>query len=201
MRKKKGSAGFNILFLGCAVIFLLTIMSYAVIELKSSSLKSLVIDSVLKQSALSALKYDIREYGTTHKIRINPEEVDVNGETPYDSFIFSLKQGLYLDDTLKSINNKYVYDKVTIEHFIIYNVDKDNNTVEVISKNITGYTVDSGKPLGVYKDIKGDLIKETSILVEIKFNVEVGNKTHFDDDSDTKKIESSRCFVVGISEK
>lgn len=151
MKKKKGHAAVYV-SVGILALGLISLIASTVLTLQKSDLQSQKIQNVLKHATLAAAIYDTKQYGTDHSIVIT----DVN--TSYNEFLKSLKESMYLDDNMNSLDKGYTKGKVKVEKFIIYNVK--GNDVEVITKGSIG----ESKVL--YKDQKGKIKTPGDIIVD-----------------------------------
>ena len=151
MKKKKGHISVY-LAVGISVFGLISLIASAVLSLQKAGLQSQKIGNVVKHATLAAAIYDTNLYGTDHSIVITD---DIKS---YNAFIKSLKESMYLDGSMNSLDKGYTKGKVKVNKFIIYNVK--GNDVEVITKG------DIGESKILYRDQKGVMRTPTNVIVD-----------------------------------
>lgn len=158
------------LSIGFLFIMIVTVLMSTTTEIKKMALSSEVIEKALKQSALSALIYDTTLYGETHEIKIN--DID----TSYNNFLSSIQEGLYLGTDNISKNNRYIVGKLEVAQFIVYSVVGNDIYTSTRGKiGTTNKTLYKGQK-GIIKTPTGVVVKDTSVFIEIEFDVSVFGK-------------------------
>ena len=142
------------LFLSLFVAVLLT--SHLQMEMVRSSAR--YVEDALAASGLACALVDLREYGTSHVLKIADEE------RSYEQFQSSLRTNLGLDDNWECGNKRLISGKVTLESFVLYNVA--NGQVECC-KMTGGRMERSVGSLGEVRAPNGQIVEHTGVYGEI----------------------------------
>ena len=146
------------LFLSLFVAVLLT--SHLQMEMVRSSAR--YVEDALAASGLACALVDLREYGTSHVLKIADEE------RSYEQFQSSLRTNLGLDDNWECGNKRLISGKVTLESFVLYNVA--NGQVECC-KMTGGRMERSVGSLGEVRAPNGQIVEHTGVYGEISYEL------------------------------
>ena len=147
------------LFLSLFVAVLLT--SHLQMEMDRSSAR--YVEDALAASGLACALVDLREYGTSHELRIADEE------RSYEQFKGALRMNLGLDENWECGNKRLISGKVTLESFVLYNVA--NGQVE--SCQMTGGRMErSVGSLGEVRAPNGQIVEHTGVYGEISYDLQ-----------------------------
>ena len=146
------------LFLSLFVAVLLT--SHLQMEMVRSSAR--YVEDALAASGLACALVDLREYGTSHVLKIADEE------RSYEQFQSSLRTNLGLDENWECGNKRLISGKVTLESFVLYNFA--NGQVECCK--ITGGRMErSVGSLGQVRAPNGQIVEHTGVYGEISYEL------------------------------
>lgn len=159
-REDEGKIGFC---LGLFLILYLAILLLSQLQIEEMRSASDYMEDALAMSNLAAAVIDVKEYGSTHRIRI------ADRNTAYEQYCKALKTNLGLNDQWESGNKMLISGKVTIERFIIYEVEGDE--VELFIRDPGGERKERGV-LGEVLSPDGKLIDCSGIYSEIRFPME-----------------------------
>lgn len=162
LKKKDGNAN-NFLVLS---IITITIF-FCIFSLKSKEINLLnnSISDGLVASNLAAATVDLKEYGTTNKIKNN----DFNKSLK--EFQRSLKENLKLDNSFKPLKSTMINGIVDIETFAIYNVDGSDIYMTKRQKNGSILNEIYPNAVGNMRTPNGVLINETTVYSKIGMEV------------------------------
>ena len=146
------------LFLTLFLAVLLT--SYLQMEMVSSSAR--YVEDALAASGLACALVDLREYGTSHVLRIEDEE------RSYAQYQVSLRTNLGLDENWECANKRLISGRVLLESFVIYNVAEG----QVECCQMTGDRIErtTGR-LGEVCAPNGQTVEHTGVYGEISYEL------------------------------
>lgn len=124
---------------------------------------SLYMEDTLAASNLASAVIDIEEYGISHKVQIS------DAARAYERYQSAVKENLQLNDNWESANSTLISGPVSIEKYIVYNVD--NNGITIFSLNANGTITTSAGVLGRVTAPNGIGITNTSVYSEIAFPI------------------------------
>lgn len=158
--KEKGSvqtvtAFYFMLFLG--------ILLYTQFQIFSFRASGMYLEDALAASNLAAAVADIEEYGVSHRVCIS----DVR--EAYARYKRAVKENLQLSDAWEAPNTELISGEVTIEQFIVYNVEGENVVISHVSEQ--GQVWEEQARLGDARTPDGNVIVYTGIYSEISFPV------------------------------
>lgn len=157
VKSDKGQIGF------CVSLFFLLFLSVlltAQLQLEQVRASDAYLQDALAASGLACALIDIREYGSTHEVRI----ADVQGA--YGQYCRSLKANLGLDENWECANRHLISGTVQLEDFTVYNVRGDEVEIHRISH---GREEASKGCLGAVRAPNGQIIEHTGIYSEISY--------------------------------
>ena len=125
---------------------------------------AMYVDDALAASNLASAIIDVEEYGRSHIVRIN------EADQAFEKYCSALKTNLNLDENWECANAAAISGVVTIEAYLIYNVEKD--LVTWISVDSNGSRILGKERLGQVYAPNGTCIEATSIYSRISFGVE-----------------------------
>lgn len=150
---------------GLFFLLFLTILVCAEIQISAFQATSLYLEDALAASNLASAVIDIREYGISHTVRIsNPVEA-------YERYLSAVKENLQLDENWECSNRKLISGQVTVEKYIVYNVEGNMVSISLVAND--GRVSSEQGVLGSVSTPDGTLIEQTGIYSEISFPVEV----------------------------
>lgn len=148
---------------GLFFLLFLMILLCAEIQLDVYRASSLYLEDALAASNLASAVIDIEEYGISHTIRI------ADATEAYGRYRAAVKENLGLDEYWQCTNSALISGTVTIEEYMVYNVEKE--TVNI-------YRVANDGSVSVSQGVVGDVtapngvtVESTSIYSEISFPV------------------------------
>lgn len=147
----------------CVSLFFLLFFSILLVsqlQLEMMRASGTYVEDALAASGLACALIDLREYGSTHVIRIADER------TAYESYCRSLRVNLGLDDHWECANQRLIAGPVTIENYTIYNVSGEE--VEICRLD-NGKEERSRGERGKTYAPNGQLIERTGIYGEISY--------------------------------
>lgn len=110
----------------CFVLFL-TVLLCAQMQLSAFRTTALYLEDALAASNLASAVVDIEEYGISHTVRI--DDVD----EAYARYRNAVRENLGLDRNWEASNETLISGKVTVENYIVYNVEKDGVFIYQVS--------------------------------------------------------------------
>lgn len=148
---------------GSFFLLFLMLLLCAQIQLDAYRASGLYLEDALAASNLASAVIDIEEYGISHTIRI------ADASEAYGRYRAAVKENLALDDNWQCSNPSLIAGMVTIEEYIVYNVENDKVTILHISKDGSIHT--SQGTLGDVTAPNGIVVEATGIYSEISFPV------------------------------
>ena len=121
----------------------------------------LYMEDALAASNLASALFDIEEYGISHKVQIS------NPKQAYERYQSAVKANLQLNDNWECANPALISGPVSIEKYIVYNVDGEGITICTLNANGT-VNISQGD-LGKVVAPNGIRITNTSVYSEIAF--------------------------------
>ena len=160
--KEVKDEGQSTLCLGLFFVLFLSVllMSYLQMEMIRSS--SRYMEDALAASGLASALIDVREYGSTHVVRIP------DGTEAYDQFCRSLRTNLGLDENWECHNRRLISGQVRIENYTIYNVSGERVEACRLDQGREEWSV--GK-MGEVRAPNGKLVERTGVYGEISYPV------------------------------
>lgn len=173
LRKKKGNVFFPIFailtFFLLYILFMFIFSKYKMISEGEIAHDSLVASNL---AALSSKNIDLDLLGQ------DPSKKIVEIKDPYEAlntFEKHLKYNFELNNYYEPESKKFIKSKVTIEEFIVYNVNAytgDLTEYELNTDTMSFSQISYSKGKGNLKTPKGNIINVTTIHSKIKFNIE-----------------------------
>ncbi len=160
--KKTGSIEGTV---GLFYLLFLAILICAEIQLAAFQSTSLYLEDALAASNLASAVIDFREYGITHTVRIS------NSAEAYERYVAAIRENLQLNEDWECSNRKLISGRVTIERYIVYNVEENVVYISQVAEN--GQINEEQGVLGSVSAPDGTLIERTGIYSEISFPIEV----------------------------
>ena len=150
------------LITGLFFTLFLAVLLMGHLQLQMLRTSSAYMEDALAASGLASALVDIREYGSTHIVRISDERA------AYERYRHCLADNLGLDEAWQCGNKKLISGQVTLENYTVYNVTGRN--VEVC--RIVGEREErtSGR-LGEVCAPNGQVIENTGVYSEISYPV------------------------------
>ena len=147
---------FFLLFLGILLCTCLQIAAYRA--------SALYLEDALAASNLASAVIDLEEYGKSHVLLIeDPQEA-------YAIFCEAVCENLQLNEAWECDNKALISGKVSVESYIVYNVNEDEVTVYEVSDN-GGINQWQGS-LGGVAAPNGTTVTSTSIYSELSFPID-----------------------------
>lgn len=148
---------------GLFFLLFLMILLCAEVQLDVYRASSLYLEDALAASNLASAVIDIEEYGISHTVQI------ANATEAYERYKDAVKENLGLNESWECANSALISGAVTIEKYIIYNVEKEIVNIFHVSGN-GGIRAEQGV-LGNVTAPNGVPIETTGIYSEISFPV------------------------------
>lgn len=148
---------------GLFFLLFLVILVCAEIQISAFQATSLYLEDALAASNLASAVIDIREYGSSHTVRIS------NLTGAYEQYVRAVKENLQLDENWECSNRRLISGQVTVEKYIVYNVE--GNVVSISQVANDGHVFSDQGVLGSVSTPDGTLIERTGIYSEISFPV------------------------------
>lgn len=149
---------------GLFFLLFLTLLLCAQLQAAIWHTTSLYLEDALAASNLASAVIDLEEYGISHIIRIeDPREA-------YSRYLDAVRENLQLDENWECPNRALISGKVSIDDYIIYNVQEEKVVIFHVSEN--GHSRMEQGILGSVKAPNGVLVEATGIYSEISFPVE-----------------------------
>lgn len=142
------------------LFFAVLLVSYFQMEMIRSS--SRYLEDALAASGLASALIDVREYGSTHVLRIE------DPKAAYERYQSSLKMNLGLDDAWECHNKRLISGCVSVESYVIYNVTGE--LVEFCRLDGGREEWKTGRKGQVFAP-NGQMIERTGIYSEISYPV------------------------------
>lgn len=148
---------------GMFYVLLLAIVLCAQLQIAAYGFASTYMEDALAASNLASAVIDIEEYGISHKVKIaNPQEA-------YERYKRAVRENLQLNENWECTNSVLISGPVTIERYIVYNMEPDVVHIYEVSDGRT-ISISRGIP-GVVRAPDGNLITATAVYSEISFPV------------------------------
>lgn len=144
---------------GIWILLFLTIVLSGCLQVALFRCSSQYLEDALAASNLAAAVIDVEEYGTTHMIKLE------DCETVYQRFRSALRENLNLDDNWECPNKGLISGAVTVERFIVYEVN--DREVLVLENDLNGVVSESRGVLGEVCAPNGKQIESTGIYSAI----------------------------------
>lgn len=149
---------------GILYLFFLMVLLCALLQTEVYRTASVYMEDALAASNLASAVIDIEEYGMSHTVKINsPVEA-------FERYKSAVKENLQLNDSWECANTTLISGPVSIETFIVYNVDREGITICTVAEN--GAVNMSNKVTGTVKAPNDMVITHTSIYSEIAFDID-----------------------------
>lgn len=145
------------------LLFLLLLLS-AELQLDLYRATGQYMEDALAASNLASAVIDIREYGSTHKLKIT------DLEAAFERYQTALKGNLGLSEAWECSNKSLISGKVTVAKYVIYNVEGNLVTVYHTGKN--GGWNSWQESLDSACAPNGVRIETTAVYSEIYYSVE-----------------------------
>lgn len=149
--------------LGLWFALLLGILLCVLIQLEAFRASSQYMEDALAASNLAAAVIDVKEYGISHKIRIE------NPDKAYELYKRALRENLNLNDGWECSSKGLISGPVHIEKFTVYNVS--GNEVEAYGFNESGEKKCWSGRLGQVLAPNGIKVENTGIYSEISYRI------------------------------
>jgi len=146
---------------GVALALLLLLFLMAQLQIYLYQMDSLYLEDALAASNLASAVMDLEEYGISGKVLIS----DV-GEA-YERYQAAVKANLGLDDNWECVNSNLIAGNVTVERYIVYNVEDDVVTITEYGK--PGRYMVSSQPVGWVRAPDNSLVSKTGVYSELSF--------------------------------
>ena len=140
------------------LFFAVLLVSYLQMEMIRTS--SRYMEDALAASGLASALIDVREYGSTHVLRI------ADPAAAYDRYQSALKANLGLDDAWECNNKRLISGCVTVEEYVVYNVTGEQ--VEYCRLSGGREEWQTGRK-GTVTAPNGQMIERTGIYSEISY--------------------------------
>lgn len=148
---------------GLFFLLFLAILLSAQLQVEIYRSTSLYLEDALAASNLASAVIDIEEYGISHTVRItDPQEA-------YNRYVQAVKKNLNLDENWECPNKALISGPVSVERYIIYNVEE--TVVHVYELDAGRVRMWNGTP-GYVSAPNGVAVEATGIYSELSFPVE-----------------------------
>ncbi len=161
LRKSVGSIEWTT---GIMYIFFMALILCSQLQMEVYRTASLYMEDALAASNLASAVIDIEEYGISHIVTIS------NPTQAFERYKRAIKENLQLSDSWECANTTLISGPVSIEKFIVYNVNNEGVTICTVAEN--GSVNISSKETGTVKAPNDTIITHTSIYSEIAFNID-----------------------------
>ena len=158
--RREGLIGF---ISGLFLVLFLAIVLCANLQVESFQASSLYLEDALAASNLASAVIDPEEYGISHVVKIE------DPLAAYRLYCDAVKGNLGLNDRWEGSNQALISGPVTVESYIIYNVQGDGVTVHAVDS--TGQLYSRQGLLGAVTAPKGQKVEYTGVYSEISFPV------------------------------
>ena len=145
---------------GLFFILFFSVLSVSFFQMEMIRSSSRYMEDALAASGLACALIDVREYGSTHVLKIQ------NGRESYEIYCKALKANLGLDDAWESHNHKLISGVVQVEAFYVYNV---------LGESVDYCRLDDGREewmhgsLGEVSAPNGQVVEKTGVYGEISY--------------------------------
>lgn len=158
--REQGQIGF---ITGLFLILFLAVVLCANLQVESFRASALYLEDALAASNLASAVIDLEEYGISHTVKI------ADPLAAYGLYCDAVKGNLQLNEQWECGNQALIAGPVTVETYIVYNVQGDTVTV---------HTVDNAGQVHTWQGVKGAVaapnhveVEHTSVYSEISFSV------------------------------
>lgn len=158
--RKEGQLGF---ISGLFMILFLAIVLCANLQVESFQASSLYLEDALAASNLASAVIDLKEYGISNVVKIT------DPLAAYQLYCDAVKGNLGLDDRWEGSNQALISGPVTVETYIIYNVQGNKVTVHEVDSTGRLYSWQGLK--GAVTAPDGHAVEYTGVYSEISFMV------------------------------
>ncbi len=158
--RKEGQLGF---ISGLFMILFLAIVLCANLQVESFQASSLYLEDALAASNLASAVIDLKEYGISNVVKI------ADPLAAYQLYCDAVKGNLGLDDQWEGSNQALISGPVTVEIYIIYNVQGNKVTVHEVDSTGGLYSWQGLK--GAVTAPDGQVVEYTGVYSEISFMV------------------------------
>lgn len=158
--RSKGLIGF---ISGMFLVLFLAIVLCANLQMESFQASSSYLEDALAAANLASAVIDLEEYGISHTLKIT----DPLGA--YRLYCQAVKGNLGLNDQWEGSNQALISGIVTVETYIIYNVQRNNVTVHEVDS--TGRLYSWQGLRGAVTAPNGQVVEYTGVYSEISFPV------------------------------
>lgn len=148
---------------GLFYLLFLTVLLWAELQISAYEFAGAYLEDALAASNLASAVIDIEEYGISHTIRI------ANVWEAYGRYKKAVRENLQLNDNWECDNSVLISGPVTIERYIVYNLEKE--VVNIYEVSPSGSICASQGVWGKVKAPDGTLISATSVYSEISFPI------------------------------
>lgn len=148
---------------GIFFLFFMAVLLCAEFQREVYRSANLYLEDALAASNLASAVIDIEEYGISHKVQIS------NPTKAFERYQSAVKENLQLNDSWESANPVLISGPVSIEEYIVYNVDNEGITIYSLSAD-GRITISEGE-LGRVVAPNGIGITNTSVYSEIAFDI------------------------------
>lgn len=149
--------------LGLWFMLFLGIILCALLQTEIFRASSQYMEDALAASNLAAAVIDVREYGISHRLKID------SPEAAYERYRRAVRANLNLDDRWECRNRGLISGPVCIESFIVYNVN--GGEVDVYSFDRSGAAAHRHGVVGQERAPNGMKVENTGIYSEISYQV------------------------------
>lgn len=143
-------------------LFLIVLCSAKLKELQFGT-TALYMEDALAASNLASALIDVKEYGQSHTVKI------ADPERSYQVYLKALGENLNLDENGLCANQELIAGAVTVDLYMIYNVEGEEVTFLQVDKQGC-HDLGKGRLGEVYAP-DGSLIEHTSIYSQLSFEV------------------------------
>lgn len=159
-RRMPGQLGF---ISGLFLVLFLAIVLCANLQVESFQASSLYLEDALAASNLASAVIDLEEYGISHAVKI------ADPLSAYRLYCDAVKGNLGLNDHWEGSNQALISGPVTVENYIVYNVQGDRVTVHSVDN--TGQVYSRQGQRGAVTAPNGRVVEYTGVYSEISFQV------------------------------
>jgi len=156
---------------GLFFLFFMAVLLCAEFQREAYRSASLYMEDALAASNLASAVIDIEEYGISHAIQIS------DPSQAFERYQNAVKGNLQLNESWECTNRTLISGPVSVEKYIVYNVDKGKITIFTVNAN--GAVQCSEGDVGNVKAPNGITITNTSVYSEISFPINGLFGTHF----------------------
>jgi len=149
---------------GILYLFFLLVLLCALLQTEVYRAASLYMEDALTASNLASAVIDMEEYGMSHTVKISsPVEA-------FERYKSAVKENLQLNDSWECANKTLISGPISIEKFIVYNVDREGITIFTVAED--GTVNISKKETGTVIAPNEIAVTHTSIYSEIAFDID-----------------------------